>query len=90
MIRIVVTQFVLFLLPFVGYFVYRLATTGGTGQAIASMRWPWFALTLCGAAFVIAGFLWFGVTGQGGGGGAYVPAHTEDGRLVPGQFVPSQ
>lgn len=86
MIRIAITEFVLFCLPFVAYGVYRLATRGGTGEAVAGLPWPMFALTLVGGGLVVTGFVVFALQGDPERG-RYVPAHTEGGELVPGRFV---
>lgn len=85
MIRILITEAVLFALPFVAFFIYRVATRGWTGAAVAKMPWPIFALTMAGGALVVAGLIVFAMQDHAPRG-AYVPAHTEDGRLVPGGF----
>ncbi|WP_420391709.1 DUF6111 family protein [Acuticoccus sp.] len=87
MIRVVVTQLILFALPFIGFFVYRVATHGWTGAAVADMRRPLFVLVILGGLFVIAGFAYFAFVREDHQG-EYVPAHTIDGRFVPGRFEP--
>ena len=49
---------------------------------------PWVWLALAGA--LAAGFLLFVVTVRYGTSqpGTYVPAHWENGRVIPGQFEP--
>lgn len=85
MIRIIITQLVLFLLPFVGFFVYRLATSGWTGARIAATGRVGFTLAMIGAALVLAGFVYFAVSGSESSG-VYVPTQYRDGELVPGGF----
>lgn len=89
MIRVIVTQVVLFLLPFIGFFVYRLATHGWTGARIASFGPARFYLILAGGLLVLAGFIFFALTG-GESTGVYVPTQYQDGKLVPGGFRPRE
>lgn len=83
MIRIVVTQLILFALPFVFYFAYRLATRGATGAAIADLSRATFALILLGGILVLASFVYFAFIGDEIDG-RYIPAQYIDGKLVPG------
>ncbi|WP_075219378.1 DUF6111 family protein [Acuticoccus yangtzensis] len=85
MIRIIITQLILFAMPFIAFFAYRVATRGPTGAAVADLSKPMFALILTGGAFVIAGFIYFAVIGDGTGG-RYIPAQYIDGELVPGRY----
>lgn len=73
----------LFLAPFVAYAVFHLL----------QRRWPFVAelwrgrisgLTIAGLVLAAAGLLALSFTGREQG--AYVPAHVENGRIVPGQF----
>ncbi len=84
MIRPVLTEFALFLAPFAIYAVYLWATQAGVlhpeSWPISTLVW----LTIAALALVLGSFI---VLAQWGGeppGSAYVPAHIEDGRLVPG------
>jgi len=88
MIRIIITQIVLFLLPFVGFYVYRLATSGWTGARVAATRRVTFYLAMAGAGLVLAGFVYFAVSGTESRG-VYVPTQYRDGELVPGGFRPN-
>ncbi|BDV34547.1 MULTISPECIES: DUF6111 family protein [Methylocystis] len=82
--RIALQTALLFLTPFVAY----------VGFHLLQRRWPFVAelwhgrvlslLTIAGLITAIAGMLTLGLTGRQQG--AYVPAHVENGRLVPGQF----
>ena len=85
MIRVILTQLVLFLMPFVGYFVYKLATEGRAGARIAAAGRVPFYLAIAGAAFVLGGFVYFAVTGTESEG-VYVPTQYRDGELIPGGF----
>src|ERR1700737_2748689 len=85
MVRPVLTEVALFLLPFVAYGIYLWSTRAG-GLRADSWTLPrtlWvliFALVLMIGSFV--------VLAQWGGappGSTYVPAHSENGRFVPGQ-----
>lgn len=74
----------LFLTPFLAYVAFQLL----------QRRWPFVAelwhgrivtwLTVAGLICAIAGMVTFAFTGREQG--AYVPAHVENGRLVPGTF----
>ncbi|MEM9222929.1 MAG: DUF6111 family protein [Pseudomonadota bacterium] len=87
MIRVIITQIVLFLLPFVAFFIYRVATRGWTGARIAGVGKAWFYLCIAGGFLVVCGFVAFAVLG-GQSEGIYVPAQYRDGELIPGGFRP--
>lgn len=75
---------ILFLTPFLAYVAFQLL----------QRRWPFVAelwhgrivskLTIVGLLFAIAGTVTLAFTWREQG--AYVPAHIENGRLVPGAF----
>jgi hypothetical protein len=44
------------------------------------------SLAIAGAVLVIGGLVWFAHFGGAPPTGTYVPAHIEDGRLVPGRI----
>ena len=84
MIRPVFTEIALFVVPFVLYALYLLATRAEVFDASA---WPlpilaW--LTIAALVLMIASFLVFAHFAGVPPGANYVPAHMEDGRLVPG------
>ena len=85
MIRIIITQIVLFALPFVAFFVYQAVTQGFAAAAVSGTGRTTFTLILLGGLLVIAGFIYFAVSGSQSEG-VYVPAHLENGTLVPGGF----
>jgi hypothetical protein len=68
----------LFLLPFVAFWLWRrLRPRTEPGPAIT-------LLALAGAALMIGGALWYGVSRSMAPGEVYVPARIEDGHIVPG------
>jgi heme/copper-type cytochrome/quinol oxidase subunit 3 len=85
MIRVIITQLILFALPFVAFFAYKAATSGWTGARVAATGRVTFYLIMAGAALVIAGFVYFAVSGHEPTG-VYVPTQYRDGELIPGGF----
>lgn len=82
MIRRILFETLLFLLPFVLYGVYwRLSKRSETAPAAAH---PWSVLFISGLVLVAASFVIWGVTEGSGRQGVYVPPHLENGRVVPG------
>ncbi|MCZ7657929.1 MAG: DUF6111 family protein [Xanthobacteraceae bacterium] len=85
MIRPVLTELALFLVPFLLYALFLWATRAGV---LDSKSWSWSTLawlTASALMLVIASFL---VLAQFGGApprSTYVPAHVEDGKFVPGR-----
>jgi len=79
----------------------RAQVTGATGDGdeggeitaddveAYEIRTPWFRLILAGAGLVLVGLMlsvFFGPKNPPGS--VYQPPHTEDGKVVPGQYVP--
>ena len=85
MIRPVLTEVALFLAPFVAYAIFLWATRVGVlhPQAWTLPRIAWLVI----AAFVlmIGSFVVLAQWGGAPPGSTYVPAHTEDGKFVPGR-----
>jgi hypothetical protein len=84
MVRPVATALILFLIPFALYAVYLWATRSGvldtSSWRLQVLAW----LTIAALCLVIAGvFLTVEFSGAPPHS-AYVPAHMENGRLVPG------
>jgi hypothetical protein len=83
--RAILEPALLFLSPFAAYAVYlALRQTA----PFAGRHWTKGAvssLTLAGLAIAAAGMLAFGVFAERHQG-AYLPAHIEDGKLVPGRL----
>jgi hypothetical protein len=84
MIRPVLTEFALFLAPFVMFAIYLWATRAGV---LHPESWPLptlIYLTIAALVLMAGSFI---VLAQWGGdppGSTYIPAHIEDGKLVPG------
>lgn len=89
MIRVVLTQILLFLLPFLAFFVYRITTRGWTGAVVAGFGRAVFALIVAGGVLVLAGFVAFALLG-GEDSGIYTPTQYKDGKLIPGGFHPRE
>ncbi len=84
MLRALLEELALFLVPFALFFGY-LALTGR--NPLHRVHWDphRLRLLLAGLAVVIASLVWSGLFSQRNATG-YVPSHMENGRLVPGQF----
>jgi heme/copper-type cytochrome/quinol oxidase subunit 4 len=84
MIRPVLTEVILFLLPFVLYAVFLWATKAGV-MDVAS--WPLariLALAIVAVLLVLGSFIYFAHFSGAPPGSTYVPAHIENGKFVPG------
>ncbi|MBV9827726.1 MAG: hypothetical protein JO001_19005 [Alphaproteobacteria bacterium] len=87
MLRVLLTIALPLLLPSVLYFSWIwVSRSDRLAGGWASVPWVWLAL----AGALAAGFLLFVVTVRYGTSqpGTYVPAHWENGRVIPGQFEP--
>jgi uncharacterized protein DUF6111 len=95
MIRIIVENFLLFLLPTVLYLTYRYfvgrqsgSTSGGKNPSLnthindAPLLW----LFAAGAGLVLATLIAFGSTDSGKPGQTYYPPDVKDGKIIPGHF----
>jgi Family of unknown function (DUF6111) len=87
MVRIVIQQLLLFLLPIAVYLGYALwqrerARRAGT-DVVGLEQGPWFWLIAGGLILSIAGFVVLGAS-KGVRPTSYVPAHIENGKVVPG------
>lgn len=85
MIRPVLIELVLFLTPFVLYGAFLWATRAGVldpkSWPISTLAW----LSIAALGLVVGSFLIFAQFGGAPAGSTYVPAHIENGKLVPGQ-----
>ena len=84
MIRTGLTELLLFLTPFALYAVFLLVTRAGVFD---SKAWPVrhvALLAILACVLVIASFVYFAQFSGAPVGTTYVPAHLEDGKLVPG------
>ena len=84
MIRPVLTEIGIFLIPFAIYAVYLIATRS---QVFAGTSWPlpvigW--LTALALLLIVGSFVILANFSGAPPGSTYVPAHVENGRLVPG------
>lgn len=95
MTRTLLTIVLPFLAPTLIYFFWtRLARARALAQGRSSedakIDVPWFWLGITGGALAIVGLIaGFLFTEAGAPGSTYVPAHVEDGELVPGTFEPA-
>jgi hypothetical protein len=85
MIRPLATELALFLVPFALYAIYLLATRAEVlhpdAWRIGTLVW----LTIAALLLMLGSFLVLAHFG-GAPNAQYVPAHIEDGKLVPGQW----
>jgi hypothetical protein len=85
MIRILLENILLFLLPTIIYIAYRLLTREeNTSSARVLDDAPLLWLFVAGAALALATLVFFGSTTGGKPGQVYVPPVLEDGKIVPG------
>lgn len=85
--RSLATEALLFLTPFALYVLFLGATRAGVMDPKA---WPlsrviWLAI--CAFCLMIGSFIYLANYTGAPPGSAYVPAHMENGRLVPGRHV---
>jgi heme/copper-type cytochrome/quinol oxidase subunit 3 len=81
MIRRIIFDVLLFLLPFALYGMCWRFSPSPNGR---TANHPWSYLLISGLVLVAASFIVWGVTEGSGQTGVYVPAHLENGRVVPG------
>jgi hypothetical protein len=84
MIRPVLTELAIFLIPFVAYAVFLIATRSGV---LVSSSWPVHLvakLVLGSLLLVIVSFVLLAHFSGAPPDSTYIPAHIENGRLVPG------
>jgi hypothetical protein len=84
MSRVLLESIGLFLTPFALYAAFLIFRARHPLIAASWSRGALSWLMLAGLALVIAGFVLAGFSSREQG--AYVPAHVENGRLVPGYF----
>ena len=84
MIRPVFTEIALFAAPFAAYIIYLWVTRAGVFDPEA---WSWSKiawLTIVALVLMLGSFLLIAHFSGSPPGSNYVPAHMENGRLVPG------
>jgi hypothetical protein len=85
MIRPVLTEIGIFLIPFAVYAMFLVATRAGV---FAQSSWPLHLvakLALGSLVLVVISFILLAHFSGAPPGSTYVPAHIENGKLVPGQ-----
>jgi heme/copper-type cytochrome/quinol oxidase subunit 3 len=85
MFRPVLSELLLFVIPFVLYAVFLWATRAGV---MDPESWPvsrLVTLAIVSFALVIGSFIYFAHYTGAPPGSTYVPAHIEDGKFVPGR-----
>ena len=87
MIRVVIENLLLFLLPAIIYVTFAmLRRPAGTSSTAILNRAPLLTLSLLGATLVISVMAVFGHSGDGKPGQAYEPAVFKDGKVIPGRM----
>ena len=87
MIRPVLTEFALFVAPFVIYALFLWATkTSVLDRAWWSMK-VMLTLTIVALLLMIGSFIYLGHFTGMPHDGTYEPAHVEDGKFIPGRVV---
>ena len=84
MIRTVLTEIGIFLIPFAVYALFLAASRSGL---FARSSWPVTVvarLILCALVLVIAGLVGLAHFSGAAPDSTYIPAHIENGKLVPG------
>ncbi|TAK49886.1 MAG: hypothetical protein EPO23_01280 [Xanthobacteraceae bacterium] len=84
MIRPLLTEIAIFLIPFAVYALFLAATRVGV---VSIEAWPFrvvATLTAVALALLVGSFLFLAHYAGAPPGSTYVPAHMEKGRLVPG------
>jgi len=85
-VRTVVIQLILFLLPFLGYAIYRLLITDA--EADGRKTWPINALFAAGVVFALTGWTVRAVTGPSDPQVCYDPPQVVDGEVIPARSYP--
>jgi heme/copper-type cytochrome/quinol oxidase subunit 3 len=86
MVRRILFEILLFLLPF-GLYAAYLKISKYDAEKPAHQH-PWTGLFVSGLLLVAASFVIWGVTEGAGQRGTYVPPHLENGQVVPGHVDP--
>jgi hypothetical protein len=86
MIRPVLTELLMFLTPFALYAVFLWATKAGV---LHPDSWPLsrvLTLVIVALSLMVVTFFYFAEYTGAPPGATYVPAHTENGKFIPGQY----
>lgn len=84
MLRMLIEEFLLFVLPFCLFASYLVIRRRNPFK-VESWSGHLFWLSVAGLLFAIASFVYAGLVAERHTG-SFVPPHVEGGRLVPGQF----
>ncbi|WP_068088532.1 DUF6111 family protein [Polycladidibacter stylochi] len=85
MLRVILTNLLLFLIPFIAYGFWFWLTK--KGQEDKKFReGPFGRLAILGLSLAVLSFVAMAILGDAPEGSQYVPAHMEDGRFIPGGF----
>lgn len=85
MLRVLIPQLILFLLPFFGYFLWLWLSKRSRHPEVWS-RGPVGWLTLSGLVLAICGFAFMASVTRSTDGDNYKPAEIRDGVFIPGRF----
>lgn len=88
MTKIILLRVLLFLVPFILYWIYwRLVKRRqDSGRPV----FPVMVLTICGLVLVAASFLVLRATEGEGTESTYIPPRYEDGKIIPAQNIPKE
>jgi len=89
MARFVAFDALLFLLPFAAYAVWLVVTRGSLRNVEDWQARTIAILAIAGAGLLLAALVTFTSFRTIPPGGTYVPAHIENGKIVPGHIDPS-
>jgi uncharacterized protein DUF6111 len=84
MIRPIFTEIGLFLIPFVIYVAFLVATRAGVMDPAAWTMRKIASLVIVSLVLVVGSFLLLAQFSGAPPGSTYVPAHVDDGKFVPG------
>lgn len=85
--RVILFEFVIFLLPFVAFAAWAYAKRGEGSEPLFANA-PIYWLSVTGLVGVLVGFLSFSSITRTGTDVVYEPARMVDGVIVPGRAVP--
>jgi hypothetical protein len=89
MARYIAIDIVFFLLPFAAYAAWLFVTRGSMGNVDDWQVRTIAYLSIAGAGLLLGAILAFTSFNQAPPDGVYVPAHVENGRIVPGHIEPA-
>lgn len=87
MIRSLLYHIIPFLLPFVAYVIFVVATRRARERGELFDDAPWYWLFVVGLVLSGISLIVYWYFNQEPIGGTYVPPHVEDGAVVPGRVI---